>query len=70
MLADEPFEKALRIFETCILVNNNLCGKLVLSLELLIKFHERFKITSVPFLIPDFNLLSSELDNFTFAVLY
>ena len=25
-LADESFAKALRIFETCVLVNNNLCG--------------------------------------------
>ena len=32
-LADEPFAKALQIFENCALVNNNLCGKLVSSLE-------------------------------------
>ena len=25
-LVDELFAKALRIFETCVLVNNNLCG--------------------------------------------
>ena len=25
-LADESFVKALRIFETCVLVSNNLCG--------------------------------------------
>ena len=29
ILADEPFGRALRIFETCVLVNNTLCGKLV-----------------------------------------
>ena len=29
ILADEPFAKALRIFETSVLVNNNLCEKLV-----------------------------------------
>ena len=29
ILADEPFAKALQIFETCVSVNNNLCGKLV-----------------------------------------
>ena len=29
VLADEPFAKALRIFETCVLLNNNLCEKLV-----------------------------------------
>ena len=28
VLVDEPFENALRSFETCVLVNNNLCGKL------------------------------------------
>ena len=29
ILADEPFAEALRIFETCVLVNNDLCQKLV-----------------------------------------
>ena len=33
MLADKPFVKALRSFETCVLVNNNLCGKLFSSSE-------------------------------------
>ena len=59
ILADEQFAKALRIVQTCVGVNNNLCGKLVLSLEFLIKFSifdERFKFTSVPFFIPDFSL--------------
>ena len=45
---DEPFSNALRIFATWILVNNNLCGKLVSSL-----IDERFKVTSVPFLFAD-----------------
>ena len=63
ILADEPFAKALQIFETCVSVNNILCGKLVSSLEFSIKFEERFKINSVPFFIPDLNLLSCELDN-------
>ena len=31
---------------------------------------ERFRATSVPFFIPDFNLLFWKLDNFTFKVLY
>ena len=31
--AEELFEKALRSLETGVLVNNNLCGKLFLSLE-------------------------------------
>ena len=49
-LADEPFAKALQSFK---IVNNNLCGKLFLSLESPIKFDETFKVTSVPFFIPD-----------------
>ena len=51
ILADEPFAKPLHIFETCVSVNNNLCGKLVSSLEFPIKFDERLKVTSVPFLL-------------------
>ena len=45
MLADETIVKGLRIFETWVLVNNNLCEKLVSSLELSMKFDERFKVT-------------------------
>ena len=59
----------MRIFEPFILVNNHLCGKLVSSLEVPIEFDERLKVTSVLFFIADFNLLSCELDNFTFNVL-
>ena len=70
ILADEPFAKALPTFETYVLVNNDLCGKLVLSLEFPIKFDEKFKVNSAPFFIADFNLLSCGLDNFTFNVLY
>ena len=32
ILADEPFAKALQIFETCVSVNNNLCRKLFSSI--------------------------------------
>ena len=42
ILVDEPFAKVLRIFETCVNNNNNLCGKLVSSIGLSIKFDERF----------------------------
>ena len=52
------------------LVNNNLCGKLFSSLEPPTTFEKNFKVTSFLFFIPDFNLLSCELDNFTFKVLY
>ena len=67
MLANELFGKALQSLE---IFSKNLCGKLASSLELPITFDERFKVTSVLFFIPDFNLLSCELDNFTFKVLY
>ena len=70
ILAEEPFGKSLPSFETCILVNNNLCGKLFSSLESLKVFRESFKITSVPLFIPDFTILSYELDNSTLKVLH
>ena len=59
ILAYKPFLKALKMFETCVLLTNNLCRKLVSSLEFLRKCYERFKVTSVLFLIADFCLLSS-----------
>ena len=54
ILADEPFAKPLRSFETCALVNNNLCGELFSSLVSPTTFEE----LESPFFIPDFNLLS------------
>ena len=65
VFAGELFPKTLRSFETCVLVNNNLRGKLYSSLASPIIFHERLKVTLVPFFIPDFNLLICELDNFS-----
>ena len=70
ILADEPFAKALRSLETCVSVNNSVCGKLAPSLESPITFDERFKVISVLIFIPDFNLLNCELNNFTFKMLY
>ena len=52
------------------MISNNLDGKLAASLEFLINFDERLKNTSVPFVIPDFILLSCELHHFKFKVLY
>ena len=63
MLPDEPFAKVSQSLKTCVLVNNNLCGKLVSSLESPITFDERFKFASVPFFIHDFNLLSCVISN-------
>ena len=59
--------KALRNFETYVLVISNLWGKLLSSIESPITFDESFKVTSVPFFVSDFKC---ELDNFTFKVLY
>ena len=42
-------------FPTCLLVNNNLCGKLVSSLELSLMFDDSLRITSVLFFVADFN---------------
>ena len=70
ILAEELFANALRSFETCVLVNNNLCRTFFSSLDSPTTFDEIIKVTSVPFFIPDFNLLSCELDNFAFEVLY
>ena len=43
--------------------------KLLSSLESPATFDKIFKVTSAPFFISDFNLLSYELDNFMFKVL-
>ena len=48
ILADELFAKVLRSLETHVLINNNLYGKLVSSLESPTTFDERFKVTFVP----------------------
>ena len=48
ILADELFAKVLRSLETRVLVNNNLCIKLVSPFESRTTFDERFKVTSVP----------------------
>ena len=39
ILADERFARALQRFETCVLVNNSLCGKLYPSLKFPTTFH-------------------------------
>ena len=70
ILADELFARALWSLETYVLVNNNLYGKLVSSLELPIIFDESLNVASEPFFNADFSLLSCEVDNFTFKVLY
>ena len=50
ILADELFGKRFGWFASCVLVNNNLCIKLVSSLE----------VIRVLFFTIDFNLLSCE----------
>ena len=56
-LADEFFTKLLQDFEVYLSVSNNLCGKLVLSLESSIMFVDSFRATSVAFFIINFSLL-------------
>ena len=70
MLADEKLEKPLGSLETCVLVNSILYGKLVSTLESTTTFDQIFTVTSVPFFIPEYNILSCELDNFIFKMLY
>ena len=70
ILADKPFAKALRIFETCVSVNLNLCRKLVSLLEFQIKFDKTLQVPSDSFFIANFNLLSWRFYNFTFIALY
>ena len=54
-LVDKPFAINLLNLETCVSVNNNLCGNSVSSLESPVTVNERFKFTSVPLFIPIFN---------------
>ena len=56
-------QKLCQNFETCVLVNDNLCGKLFSSFDSPAKFDEISKVASPPLFIPDFNLLSCEFDN-------
>ena len=69
ILADELLAKDLESLEPFLPVNSNLCGKLVSSLESPVTFNERFKVTLLPFFVPDFNLSSCKLDSFTFKLL-
>ena len=55
MLADKLFTKASQSLKTSQSGSNNLCAKLVSSSELSFKFDEKFKVTSVPFFIPEIN---------------
>ena len=48
ILAEELFAKVLRSLESRVLVNNNLCGKLVSPFESPTTFDEIFKVTFVP----------------------
>ena len=52
---DDLSVKTLPRFETCLLVNNNSCGKLILSSESAIIFDDDLKTTSVSFFIAGVN---------------
>ena len=43
ILANEPFAKALQIFETWVAINNNSCGNIDSLLEIPITFDKRFQ---------------------------
>ena len=58
IFSDGRLAKDLRSFETWVLINNNLCGKVLSSLESPTTFDESFKVTSVPYFIRDFDLSS------------
>ena len=72
--ADELLAKALQIIATCISVSNNLCGKLVSSLELPIRFDINLKIRGnfkiVELFVTNFNLSSCEFFNLTVISLF
>ena len=70
MSVDVFLAKALQIFATFQLVNNDSLGKLVLSFELPTMFDDILKAISVSFFIDDFSLLSCEFDSFTLKLLY
>ena len=63
ILADEPFAKALEVYESCVLFNNNL-EKLVSPLKLPTIFDERFKFTLKSFFNRDFDLFKSRIRGF------
>ena len=70
ILADELFAKTLQNIEAYLSVSNKLCEKLVSSFPSPIIFDARFRVTTITLFIGDFNLLSWELDNFTFTLLH
>ena len=70
LITDELLPKVLRSFEICLSLSNNLCRKLVSSLVLPIIFHDSFRVIPASIFVDDFNILSYELDNFTFTLLF
>ena len=67
---DKLFAEDLRRFATCLLANNNSCGKLILSSKFPIICDANLKTTPDLRFIADFNLLSCEFDSYTFTLLY
>ena len=54
ILSDELFAKVLQSPETCLSLSNNLCGKLVSSLESPVTSDGRFRVTWVPLFFSSF----------------
>ena len=67
---DASLAKALRRFATCLLVSNNLSGKLASLTELPIIFDDNLKITSVTFFFAEFNLLGCLHSNYCIRSFY
>ena len=58
-MADELFAKALQNLQSCVLANNNWYRELVSSLETPTTFDQCFKVTWVPFFIPEFRFYNT-----------
>ena len=66
MSADEQFGKALRSFETYLLVNNNFMQKIISIIRIINNILRNFQNYFSAIIYSLFNLSNCELDNFSF----
>ena len=66
MSADEQFGKALRSFETYLLVNNNFMQKIISIIRIINNIWRNFQNYFSAIIYSLFNLSNCELDNFSF----
>ena len=57
-------KKVLWSFETCVLVTNNLCEKIIVAIRITSNICWKFKSCFIPITYSWFNLLTCELDHF------